>query len=86
MGGTINKEYKFFISAAGQGFGPRYADPESAVLPLDDPALSNYKEPANGSASLTVRRSRIGEATHIIASEAVQETLFLNKIQVEAQY
>ena len=25
--------------AAGQGLEPRYADPESAVLPLDDPAI-----------------------------------------------
>ncbi len=25
--------------AAGLGLEPRYADPESAVLPLDDPAI-----------------------------------------------
>ena len=28
-----------YILAAGQGFEPRYADPESAVLPLDEPAI-----------------------------------------------
>ena len=28
-----------FIRAAGLGVEPRYADPESAVLPLDDPAI-----------------------------------------------
>ncbi len=33
--------------AGGQGFEPRLADPESAVLPLDDPpvALSCYRMP-----------------------------------------
>ena len=28
-----------FLLAAGLGFEPRYTDSESAVLPLDDPAL-----------------------------------------------
>lgn len=32
-------------SAAGQGFEPRYADPESAVLPLDDPAIKYKSDP-----------------------------------------
>ncbi len=28
--------------AAGPGFEPRYTDPESAVLPLDDPAIITF--------------------------------------------
>ena len=28
-----------FLSAAGQGFEPRYHAPEACVLPLDDPAI-----------------------------------------------
>lgn len=35
----IFSNYTSFIRAAGLGFEPRYADPESAVLPLDDPAI-----------------------------------------------
>ena len=30
------------IWAAGQGFEPRFHDPESRVLPLDDPAMTSY--------------------------------------------
>lgn len=29
----------FLRVAAGLGFEPRYTDPESVVLPLDDPAI-----------------------------------------------
>ena len=36
MGYLVRKRKKM---AAGLGFEPRYADPESAVLPLDDPAI-----------------------------------------------
>ena len=32
--------------AAGQGFEPRYHDPESCVLPLDDPAVGAYSRNA----------------------------------------
>ena len=28
--------------AAGQGFEPRFHDPESRVLPLDDPAMGKF--------------------------------------------
>lgn len=34
-----------FIVAAGLGFEPRLADPESAVLPLDDPAIQRLLYP-----------------------------------------
>ena len=51
--------------AAGQGIEPRYQDPKSCVLPLDDPALSKlfcFAEPTMSASPLLPtadRRPRI---------------------------
>ena len=39
--GLIGNEEK----SGGQGFEPRYAAPEAAVLPLDDPPLQKIQSP-----------------------------------------
>ncbi len=45
LDGDFSRLGRAHMIAAGLGLEPRYTDPESAVLPLDDPAIFIYSTP-----------------------------------------